>query len=100
MRLRWFIIVLAVLIMVYVFFAPPSIREQRTNQMYQQIARETTVCPQISDVLRSWRDTKDQLIVCIKTAPVQQGAALYGVMGGLGLFVLWCSRRRKKTDET
>lgn len=97
MRLRWFTAISTVLTIVSLFFALPSPCEQR---LYQQITRQTAVCPQISDVLRSWSDTKDQLIACIKTAPVQQGAALYGAMGGLGLFVLWRSRRRRKNDET
>lgn len=100
MRLRRVIILLTALATVSLLLfsvSPSSSREQR---LYQQIARQTSVCPQISDVLRPGRDTKDQLIACIKTAPVKQGAALYGVMGGLGLFVLWRSRQRRKTDET
>jgi hypothetical protein len=97
MRLRWFTAISTVLTIVSLFFVLPSPREQR---LYQQITRQTAVCPQISDVLQLGRDTKRTLIACIKTMPVQQSTALYGVMGGLGLFVLWCSRRRRKTDET
>lgn len=101
MRLRCFTIVRTNLATIsFLLNLDPPTSSPYEQRMYQQIAWPTVVCTRISDVLRPGRDMKEASISCIKTAPVQQGAALYGAMGGLGLFVLWRSRRRRKNDET